>query len=463
MIERLRGRRELHVGLGDATDAARDELHLHFVGGELGQRFAQRLGAALHVGLDEHRRRCRPSASPICENTSSARVAWRRQLHVAELALAVQRDLARLALALDGEQLVARIRRAGQTQHHAPAWRARPPPPACRSRRTCARTRPNSEPAMIGSPSLQRALLHEHGRDGAAALLDARLDHDAGGEPVARCAQLQHFGLQQDGLEQLIDALRRCAPRRCTNMFSPPQSSGMTSCLASSVRTRSGSASGLSILLTATTIGTPAARACWIASMVCGMTPSSAATTSTTTSVAFAPRARIAVKAAWPGVSRKVMHALRRLHVVGADVLRDAAGFARGHLGAADVVEQRGLAVIDVTHDGDDRRTRLQVLGRRLRALQVLLDLVLLEHLRRVAHLLDHEHRGVLIDRLVDGRHDAHVHQDLDDFGRLDRHLLRELRDGDGLADADFAHDRRGRHLEAMLAVAADCGIGTRP
>ena len=61
---------------------------------------------------------------------------------------------------------------------------------------------------------------------------------------------------------------------------------------------RSRSPPGLSILLTATTIGTPAAFACWTASIVCGMTPSSAATTSTTMSVTFAPRARIAVKAA---------------------------------------------------------------------------------------------------------------------------------------------------------------------
>ena len=90
-------------------------------------------------------------------------------------------------------------------------------------------------------------------------------------------------------------------------MFCPPQSSEITSCFESSVRTRSGSASLLSILLTATTIGTLAARACWTASMVCGITPSSAATTSTTMSVALAPRARMAVNAAWPGVSRKVI------------------------------------------------------------------------------------------------------------------------------------------------------------
>ena len=40
--------------------------------------------------------------------------------------------------------------------------------------------------------------------------------------------------------------------------------------------------------------------------MVCGITPSSAATTRITMSVALAPRARIAVKASWPGVSKKV-------------------------------------------------------------------------------------------------------------------------------------------------------------
>jgi hypothetical protein len=42
-----------------------------------------------------------------------------------------------------------------------------------------------------------------------------------------------------------------------------------------------------------------------MASTVCGITPSSAATTRTTMSVTLAPRARMSVKASWPGVSRK--------------------------------------------------------------------------------------------------------------------------------------------------------------
>ena len=51
-------------------------------------------------------------------------------------------------------------------------------------------------------------------------------------------------------------------------------------------------------------------------------------------------------------------HATIGFDVIRADVLRDAARFARGDLGAPDVVEQRGLAVIHVAHDRDDRRTR---------------------------------------------------------------------------------------------------------
>ena len=92
-----------------------------------------------------------------------------------------------------------------------------------------------------------------------------------------------------------------------TNSVSPPHSAGFRPRWASSVRTRTGSAPSLSILLTATTIGTSAAFAWSIASSVCGLAPSSAATTITAMSVALAPRARMAVNASWPGVSRNVM------------------------------------------------------------------------------------------------------------------------------------------------------------
>ena len=77
----------------------------------------------------------------------------------------------------------------------------------------------------------------------------------------------------------------------------PPQSSGIRSSSVSSRLTRSALAFGLSILLIATMIGTPAARAWSIASRVWGITPSSAATTRITMSVTLAPRARMSVNA----------------------------------------------------------------------------------------------------------------------------------------------------------------------
>ena len=90
-------------------------------------------------------------------------------------------------------------------------------------------------------------------------------------------------------------------------IVSPPHSSVTRPYSVSCCLMRSGSAPTLSILLMATMVCTPAALAWLMASMVCGMTPSSAATTRMAMSVACAPRARMAVNASWPGVSRKVI------------------------------------------------------------------------------------------------------------------------------------------------------------
>ena len=52
---------------------------------------------------------------------------------------------------------------------------------------------------------------------------------------------------------------------------------------------------------------------------------------------------------------------MRRAFVVdavSADVLGDAAGFARRDAGLADRIHERGLAVIDVSHESDDRRAQ---------------------------------------------------------------------------------------------------------
>ncbi len=90
-------------------------------------------------------------------------------------------------------------------------------------------------------------------------------------------------------------------------MVSPPHSSGTRPYSVSCCLMRSGLAPGLSILFMATMMGDSAALAWLMDSTVWGMMPSSAATTRMAISVIMAPRARMEVKASWPGVSRKVI------------------------------------------------------------------------------------------------------------------------------------------------------------
>ena len=45
------------------------------------------------------------------------------------------------------------------------------------------------------------------------------------------------------------------------------------------------------------------------------------------------------------------------LNHIGANMLSDASRFAVSHIGMTDRIQKRGLSVIDMTHDADDRGT----------------------------------------------------------------------------------------------------------
>ena len=107
--------------------------------------------------------------------------------------------------------------------------------------------------------------------------------------------------------------------------------------------------------------------------------------------------------------------------LVGTDVLGDAAGLARDDVRLADRVEQSGLTVVDVTHDGHDRRTRdehllaalvlaeLDVEG--LEQLAVLL--LRADDLDDVVHLVGEQLQRLVGDGLGRGDHLAEVHHHL--------------------------------------------------
>ena len=137
--------------------------------------------------------------------------------------------------------------------------------------------------------------------------------------------------------------------------------------------------------------------------------------------------------------------AVARPHPVSADVLRDAARFRGGNAAAAHVVQQRSLAVIDVAHDGHDRVARLLLAGDRNGPLEqdrLFVGFGLGYDL--VAHGLDDDHRGRLVQGVVDARQHAFLHEFGDDLLRADRHLARQFRHSNGLGHFHRMHDRRG-------------------
>ncbi len=169
-----------------------------------------------------------------------------------------------------------------------------------------ARTRPECRPQMKSSPTCSVPLC-------TRIVATGPLPGSSCASTTAPVAFLSGFDLRSSTSDcrstwsSSSDTLVPFFAETAVDSVVPPNSSSTTPCCRRSCFTRMGLASGRSTLLIATIIGTPAFLACEIASMVCGITESLAATTRMTMSVTCAPRARMAVNASWPGVSRKVI------------------------------------------------------------------------------------------------------------------------------------------------------------
>ncbi len=125
-------------------------------------------------------------------------------------------------------------------------------------------------------------------------------------------------------------------------------------------------------------------------------------------------------------------------NVVGPDRLRDAARLARRDIRRPDGVQQGCLAVVDMSHDRDDRRPDLQVRGGFVFAGDD--DRLLLE---RQLGGRGAEVGGDLLDalelqRLVDGGELALLDEGLDDLAGLDAELLGEFLDGGPVRSEDL-------------------------
>ena len=121
-------------------------------------------------------------------------------------------------------------------------------------------------------------------------------------------------------------------------------------------------------------------------------------------------------------------------HTIGTDMLGNTTRLTGNHIGIADIVEQRGLTMVYVTHHGYDWSTRNQV---------VLIILFLAHGLLNLGthvfgletELLSHHIDGFSIQTLVDRYHDTYTHQGRDNLSNADIHHRSQLANGNELSE----------------------------
>ena len=462
----VRGGGEHDVALVDRADRTVDDAHADLVVGDLLQRGLDRLDAALHVRLDDDVQVLHLARLDLAEEILQRDLGDRRVGLGLFLRLALLDQLARQALVGDGVEVRARARHLAEARdlHGNGRTRARELLALIVGHHThTADRRARDDDIAL----MERTVLHEERRDGAAALVKARLDDGAAGGAVRVGLELADLGGQRDHLEQIIHAHTGLGGDRADDGVAAPvlsQQVVLRELLldALGVRVRlihlvdrhdDGDAGGLGVVDGFDRLRLDA---------VLGGDDEDG-------------DIRDHRAAGTHGGERLVARGIEEgdglaldLHLIGADVLRDAAGLAGGDVRVADIVEQARLAVVDVAHDDHDGGAGLELVGGILMVVDELLlngdDDFLLD---LAAELLGDKGRGIEVDHLGKRRHDAVLHQALDDLRAGLLHAARQLADGDLVGDLDGQRGLLGDlELEAAhllgLLLAALVGEGRR-
>src|ERR1700722_12744647 len=205
---RFRGDGQVHVVLRDRADAAADDPEVHFLADvELEQRVLQGLNRAGHVALDDQQQlfalACLQRRLEVLERDPATSLG---ELGGPLAGLPALGDLPGHPVVGDDEEVVARLRHRGEAEDLHRARRGS-------LAELLAVLVENGPDSAVGFPrhdrvtDVQRAALHEHGRDRAAALVELRLDRDALRVLVRVGPQVEGgVGGQDDRLEQRLDA-----------------------------------------------------------------------------------------------------------------------------------------------------------------------------------------------------------------------------------------------------------------
>ena len=340
----------------------------------------------------------------VAEEVFQLRLLLARDFDFFEFALAEVGDFPRLAFVFHDDDFVARVRRAGEAEdfHRGGG--------AGFFEFVAVFVQHGADATIFHAGEHDVAFfddagLHQHGGDAAATTVKAGLNHDAASHAGGRCGQLQYFGLDEHFVEQVVDAFATLGRNVGKEVFPAPffgddavlgelgfDAFGVGIRFVHFVhRDDERHFGGVRVL-----DGLDGLRH---DAVVGGNHEDD--------DVGRVRAAR--THGGEGGVAGGVEEgdgAFRGLYAVGADVLGNAARLANRHFGFADVVKERGFAVVDVPHDGNDRRALDDVarvfvgFGHDLGFEVVFFDEDVL-----VSHFFGDERGGFLVKHLVDGDH----------------------------------------------------------
>ena len=410
---RLRGRGQHHIGLIDGTHAAVDYPHPHFLVAQLLQRSLHSLHAALHIGLDDEVQVLHLACLNLVEQILQRNLGHRSVGFGALLSLALLHQLAGqlfVGHGVEGGAGGGRLGKARNLHRHGGAGR-------CNLLPLVADHSPHA--AHGGSCDdnialMQRSVLHQQGGHRAAALVQPGLDYCALSGAVGVCLQLAHLGSQGQHFQQIVHAHAGLGRDGAHNGVAAPILA-YQAVLRQLLLDALGIGLGLIHLIDSHNNGNP--RRLGVVDRlhrlghdtVLGSHHQNGNIRHHGASGAHGGE-RLVARGVQEGNGLSV-----DLHLIGADVLGDAAGLAAGHMGVADIVQQAGLAVVDMAHDHHHRCPGHQILSLILVVVNQLFldgDHHFLLHL--AAHFLGNDGGGVEVNHLAQRGHHAVFHQALD-------------------------------------------------
>ena len=423
-----------NVAFVDGADARVDDTDADFLVGDLLQRGFQRFGGALHVGLDDQRQLLHFALLHLGEQIVQGDLLVHLGQGVLLRLTALLHQLTGHTLVGDGVELVARrghVGKAGDLHRHGGAGGLDGASFVVGHNTDTADGGTGDDDIAL----LQRAVLHQQRRHGTPGLIQPRFDHHALGAAVGVGLQLQHLGGEDDHFQQIVQTLTGLGGDGADDGLAAPLL-GDQVVLGQLLLDLVGVGGGLIHLIDGDDNGN--VRSLGVVDgldglghdAVVGGNHQNGDIRGLRAAGTHGGKGRVA------GGIQKRDHIPVHVHSVSADVLGDAAGFFRSDGGLADGVQQGGLAVVNVTHDHYDGGAGLQLFG----GIHMVVDDLLLDGdgdflLHLAAHLGGHELGGVKIDGLVDGGHDAVLHQALDDLSGGLLHPGSQLAHGDLLGN----------------------------